>query len=206
MGAHWLVATGCIRGVGITTGNKVDCCGHLGAESPADHTRRARLFRGVEEEANTVPAVRCECGDAGIREMPRIGEFGAFDGIKASESVVYFARGWLGEVGPPFPLLVNVHARTDEPGSEEGIDGDKVGWFVEDGAGEGAYDELGTDEGGKIADGMTCGGMVGVDAASGVDIVLIYVSGRREADVEGACSGQTTQSEHENKNEEGGFY
>ena len=63
---------GCVYGVGVAGDDEVNCSGHFGAKSPMDDARLAcRLLGGVEKQADVVPPALCECGDAGIGELPR---------------------------------------------------------------------------------------------------------------------------------------
>lgn len=67
-----LVSLGRVYGVRVAIDDKVDCGGHLGAKPPTDDARLARRLLGrVEEQADVAPATLCECGKAGIRELPR---------------------------------------------------------------------------------------------------------------------------------------
>ena len=84
----------------------------------------------------------------------------------------------------------------DKSSGEEGIDGEKLDGFVEDGIGECTDSELGTDKGRQLAETETRGGVGGVEEACAVEKVGVGVSRGGVADVNGPCSGQSAQSQH----------
>ena len=87
----------------------------------------------------------------------------------------------------------------DKSSGEEGVDGDKLDGFVEDGVGECTDGELGTDKGRQLAETETGGGVGGVEEAGAVEKVRVGVSRGGVADVDGPCSGQSAQSQHQEK-------
>jgi hypothetical protein len=158
---------GCVYSVGVASDDEVDCSSHFGAKPPTYDARLAcGLLGRVEKEADVAPAALCECGDAGIGDVSS--RFMG-DGVEYGDC-----------------------ACTDMSGGKEGIDGDKVDGLVEDGVGEGADGELGTDNGGQLPEAETCGGVGGVEEAGAVEKVRVGVARGGVADVDGASSGQST--------------
>ena len=125
-----------------------------------------------------MPTALCHCGDAGIGELPR------GNGLEVSSrsvTVLFVGDDGLG---------------ADKSSGEEGVDGDKLDGFVEDTVGKCADGELGTDKGRQLAEAETGGGAGGVEEAGAVEKVWIRMSRGGVADVDGPCSGQSTQSQH----------
>ena len=165
--------------VGVAASDdEVDCSGHFGPKPPTNDTRLAcRLLGGVKTQADVAPASLCHCGDASIGELPRGNELGV-----PSRSVTVL---FVGEVDDYFC------ART-----RRGLMGTNSTGLWRTALGSAQMVNWGQT---KDAEAETRSGVGGVEEAGAVEKVRVGVSRGGVADVDGARSGQSTQSQHREK-------